>query len=101
MEIFNYFLFEIDNFYFDDVYFSNLKILLSEFYVFDNFYINVGIGNLLDVEFFVMIGLYFRGDIIIYWNYNEVFYVFDVLFKLFNGYEKVFLYSDVLIFYNC
>ncbi|WP_264229646.1 LTA synthase family protein [Acholeplasma laidlawii] len=100
VETFNHFLLETDNPYFDDAYFSNLKTLLDESYVLDNFYTNVGIGNSSDAEFSVMTGLYPRGDTTIYWNYNEVPYVFDALPKLFNGYEKVSLHSDVPIFYN-
>jgi len=100
IETFNSFLLDTNNPYFDDTYFSNLKALMKESYVLDNFYTNVGLGNSADAEFSVMTGLYPRGDTTIYWNYNDIPYVFDALPKLFDGYKKTSLHADVPIFYN-
>ncbi len=100
IETFNHFLLETDNPYFDNDYYGNLKALMNESYVLDNFYTNVGLGNSADAEFSVMTGLYPRGDTTIYWNYNETPYVFDALPKLFDNYKKTSLHADVPIFYN-
>jgi len=100
IETFNKFLLDTDNPYFDETYYANMKALMAESYVLDNFYTNVGLGNSADAEFSVMTGLYPRGDTTIFWNYNDVPYVFDALPKLFNDYDKTSLHADVPIFYN-
>ncbi|WP_025725412.1 LTA synthase family protein [Acholeplasma granularum] len=100
IETFNHFLLEEDNPYFDENYLKHLKMIMSESYVLDNFYANVGLGNSSDAEFSVMTGLYPRGDTTIYWNYNDVEYEFDALPKLFKGYDATSLHGDVPIFYN-
>ncbi|HKL61226.1 MAG TPA: LTA synthase family protein, partial [Acholeplasma sp.] len=100
LETFNHFLLDEDGPYFDSSYFKTLKALLKESYVLDNFYTNVGLGNSSDAEFSVMTGLYPRGDTTVYWNYEKTPYEFKALPKLFEGYYKASLHSDVSVFYN-
>ena len=100
LESFNHFLLNEANPYLDATYFSNLKALLNESYVLDNFYTNVGLGNSSDAEFSVMTGLYPTGDTTIYWNYNKTKYVFDALPKQFSDRYSASLHGDVRMFYN-
>lgn len=100
LETFNRFLLNEDGPYFDSSYFKTLKALLNESYVLDNFYTNVGLGNSSDAEFAVMTGLYPRGDTTVYWNYQNTKYELEALPKLFDGYYKASLHSDVKVFYN-
>lgn len=100
LESFNHFLLNESSSYLDAAYFSNLKALLNESYVLDNFYTNVGLGNSSDAEFSVMTGLYPTGDTTIYWNYNKTKYVFDALPKQFSDRYTASLHGDVRMFYN-
>lgn len=100
LETFNHFLLDESGPHLDSSYFSTLKALLSESYVLDNFYTNVGLGNSSDAEFSVMTGLYPTGDTTIYWNYNKTKYEFEALPKIFNDYYSASLHGDVGLFYN-
>lgn len=100
LESFAPFLLDEDNPYLDGTYFKNLKALLKESYVLNNFYTNVGLGNSSDAEFSVMTGLYPTGETTIYWKYPEIEYNFMTLPKLFKDRLKVSLHGDVVEFYN-
>lgn len=103
LESFNYFLLENPNL---SEHFYNLNFLLSESYVFENFYTNVGLGNSSDAELSVLAGLYSNGTSTPFWNYNEdnesSAYNLQTLAKLFNevGYESMSYHGNDKTFYN-
>lgn len=84
----------------------NLKFLLSESYVFENFYSNVGLGNSSDAELSVLTGLYANGTSTAYWDYDSEIetknFDFQTLPKLFNeiNYNTQSYHGNDESFYN-
>lgn len=103
LESLNYFL--LDNPILSQ-HFYNLNFLLSESYVFENFYSNVGLGNSSDAELSVLAGLYSNGTSTPFWNYNPEeptsAYDLQTLAKLFNkqNYETMSYHGNDETFYN-
>lgn len=100
LESFNYFLLNEDGPYLDETYFKTLKKILNESYVIENFYTNVGLGNSSDAEFSVLTGAHPLGNTTMYWEYDNVPYVFEDLATLFEDRYSVAFHGDVGRFYN-
>lgn len=87
-------------------HFYNLKFLLEESYVFNNFYTNVGLGNSSDAELSVLAGVYTNGTSTPFWNYNledeSSTYDLQTLAKLYNkeNYESMSYHGNDETFYN-
>lgn len=103
LETFNYFLLEFAE---TSKHLYNLKAILDESYVFNNFYTTVGLGNSFDAELAVLTGLYANGTSTLAWDYNSLpdnnKYVFQTLPKLFNekDYETNSFHGNSGKFYN-
>lgn len=100
LESFNYFLLNEEGPYLNESYYPTLKKILSESYLLENFYTNVGLGTSSDAEFSVLTGAYPLGDSTIYWNYNKTPYVFNDLATLFSDRYSGAMHGDVGVFYN-
>ncbi|MBU1142648.1 MAG: LTA synthase family protein [Firmicutes bacterium] len=76
--------------------------LLSESFVFNNFYNNVGMGVSSDGELSVLTGLYPMGDRTLYWEYNNIEYQLNSIPDYFNqkGYHTEAIHGDNPTFYN-
>jgi phosphoglycerol transferase MdoB-like AlkP superfamily enzyme len=81
---------------------SFLNNLLSESYVFSNFYANVGMGVSSDAEFSVLTGLNPQGDQTLYWNYQHMAYDLPSIPKYLNAnsYYTEVIHADLETFYN-
>lgn len=99
LESFNYFLLEIEQ---TNQRLPFLNQLLSESFVFSEFYNNVGMGVSSDAEFSVLTGLYPKGDETIFWEFEHKPYDLKSLTKYFNeeGYYTKAIHGDTEIFYN-
>lgn len=103
LETFNYFLLEFAE---TSKHLYNLKAILDESYVFNNFYTTVGLGNSFDAELAVLTGLYANGTSTLAWDYNSLpdnnKYVFQTLPKLFNDkdYQTNSFHGNSGKFYN-
>lgn len=76
--------------------------LLSESFVFNNFYNNVGMGVSSDGELSVLTGLYPMGDRTLYWEYKNIDYQLNSIPDYFNqlGYYTEAIHGDHQSFYN-
>lgn len=76
--------------------------ILSQSFVFNNFYNNVGMGVSSDAELAILTGLYPKGDSTLYWDYNDVKFDLNSLPKYFNteGYYTEAIHGDQETFYN-
>ncbi len=76
--------------------------LLSESFVFNNFYNNVGMGVSSDGELSVLTGLYPMGDRTLYWEYKNIDYKLNSIPDYFNqlGYHTEAIHGDNQTFYN-
>ncbi|MDO9629716.1 MAG: LTA synthase family protein [Acholeplasmataceae bacterium] len=76
--------------------------LLSESFVFNNFYNNVGMGVSSDGELSVLTGLYPMGDRTLYWEYEKIDYQLNSVPDYFNqlGYHTEAIHGDNQKFYN-
>ena len=103
LETFNYFLLEFAE---TSKHLYNLKAILDESYVFNNFYTTVGLGNSFDAELAVLTGLYANGTSTLAWDYNQMpddnKYIFQTLPKLFNDkdYQTNSFHGNSGKFYN-
>lgn len=81
---------------------SFLVNLLSESYVFNNFYTNVGMGVSSDAESIVLTGLNPQGDRTMYWDYNDIPYELPSIIKYLGneGYHTAAIHGDHEAFYN-
>ncbi len=79
-----------------------LSDLLSQSYVFENFYANVGMGVSSDAELSVLTGLNPQGDRTLYWDYNDIPYELPSIVKYLNneGYQSTAIHGDRRHFYN-
>ena len=81
---------------------SFLTDLLSQSYVFENYYSTVGMGVSSDAELTVLTGLNPQGDRTLYWDYNDTQYelpsIVDYLAS--EGYETNVIHGDQKNFYN-
>lgn len=100
LESLNQFLLDENGPYLDETYYKTLKKILSESYVLENFYTNVGLGNSSDAEFSVLTGAYPLGNSTMYWNYENDKYVFNDLATLFENRYSAAFHGDVSLFYN-
>lgn len=100
LESFNHFLLNEDGPYLNSDYLKTFKKILSESYVMENFYTNVGLGNSSDAEFAVLTGAYPLGNSTMYWNYDKTPYVFNDLASLFADRYSSAFHGDVGLFYN-
>ena len=99
LESFNYFLLQNE---YTNAQMSFLNDLLSESYVFTNFYTNVGMGVSSDAELAVLTGLNPQGDQNLYWNYNETPYELPSIPR-YLGIENYYteaIHGDRETFYN-
>lgn len=76
--------------------------ILSQSFVFNNFYNNVGMGVSSDAELAILTGLYPSGDSTLYWEYNDIKFDLNTLPKYFNaeGYYTEAIHGDKETFYN-
>ncbi len=76
--------------------------ILSQSFVFNNFYNNVGMGVSSDAELAILTGLYPTGDSTLYWEYDDIKYDLNTLPKFFNseGYYTEAIHGDKEVFYN-
>ncbi|MFH0767334.1 MAG: sulfatase-like hydrolase/transferase [Bacillota bacterium] len=99
IESMNHFLFE--NEYTNErlVFYNQI---MSQSFVFNNFYSNVGMGVSSDGELSVLTGLYPMGDRVLYWEYDDIEYDLNTLAKYFNmeGYYTKAIHGDKETFYN-
>lgn len=100
LESLNYFLLNEDGPYLDSSYYSTLKKIMSESYVLENFYTNVGLGQSSDAEFSVLTGAYPLGNSTMYWKYDKTPFVFSDLGTLFSDRYSAAFHGDVGKFYN-
>ncbi|MDY0276819.1 MAG: sulfatase-like hydrolase/transferase, partial [Acholeplasma sp.] len=103
LESFNHFLLELNQV---NKYLYNLQALMSESYVFENFFTNVGLGTSFDAEIAVLTGLLPNGTSTLGWDYNEELedksFDFVTLPKLFRetNYFAYSFHGNNEIFYN-
>lgn len=76
--------------------------ILSQSFVFNNFYNTVGMGVSSDAELAILTGLYPSGDSTLYWEYSDIKFDFNTLPKFFNaeGYYTKAIHGDNETFYN-
>ena len=76
--------------------------LLSQSFVFNNFYNNVGMGVSSDGELSILTGLYPMGDRALYWEYEKIDYQLNSITNYFNqeGYHTEAIHGDNQKFYN-
>ncbi len=76
--------------------------ILSQSFIFNNFYNNVGMGVSSDAELAILTGLYPSGDSTLYWEYNDIKFELNSIPKLFNseGYYTEAIHGDKETFYN-
>ncbi|MDI6452212.1 LTA synthase family protein [Peloplasma aerotolerans] len=79
-----------------------LNRLMSQSFVFNNFYNNVGMGVSSDGELAVLTGLYPMGDRTLYWEFDKIQYVLNTIPKYFNqlDYHTEVIHGDNERFYN-
>ena len=79
-----------------------LNDLLSESYVFSNFYANVGMGVSSDAELAVLTGLNPQGDQTLYWDYNDTPYELPSIpyYLGMDQYYREAIHGDHETFYN-
>lgn len=99
VESMNYFLFQNE--------YTNARMpffndLLSQSFVFRNFYNNVGMGVSSDAELSILTGLLPSGDETLYWEHSNRDYTIDSLVKWFNkeGFYTEAIHGDKKTFYN-
>lgn len=104
LETFNHFLLEIDEI---GERLGLLKAIMSESYVFDNYYTNVGVGNSFDAEISILSGHHSNGVSNLAWDYNpnneETNYNIQTIARQFleKDYDNVWsTHGDTNIFYN-
>ncbi len=76
--------------------------LLSQSFVFNNFYNNVGMGVSSDGELSILTGLYPMGDRTLYWEFDKIDYQLNSITGYFNqeGYHTEAIHGDNQKFYN-
>lgn len=105
IETFNHFLLglEENSVLNSDKVFPNLKKILNESYVFENFYQTVGVAHSSDGQYSTLAGLHPVGNRTLYWDHEEkpfkIPQTLPILFKE-SGYETAMVEADVKEFYN-
>lgn len=99
LESINQFLFQVDA---TSERLSFINNLLSQSFVFHEFYNNVGMGVSSDAELSVLTGLYPMGDRTLYWEFENIDYELVSLPNLFNqrNYFTKAIHGDNMRFYN-
>ncbi|VEU80074.1 LTA synthase family protein [Haploplasma axanthum] len=103
LETFNHFLLEMPKV---NKYLYNLKALLEESYVFNNFHTNVGLGTSFDAELAVLTGLLPNGTSTLSWDFDKTIpeknFDFQSVPKMFNelGYKTNSFHGNSEQFYN-